>query len=316
MFAFTEMFFDCLISFCLDTLGIERVQKITQNLEHNSYAHHQNTHHVITLAIVGYLVQDVIWPPPDLLLRNFDVYMAQVDTAGGIVLLRYLRHAGFPVLQWQRAARYGDGLKLKKLLAYSFHIFRSVCHKPVCAQICLIGLLGFCCALPALQTVLLCVVSASMTGRRLMYLDRLLELINKVQGGSMHSSRSASFGHAVDMTSLLRSIIHVQQTFQAAENMNVESDEPVTVSMLVQARILQDLFVQKLGLDLTVHRSENPFWHTGNPVPLDTGDFRSRRPWEWPKAVWLGSSSGKSRATSEGWIPYVRRFVFDHFFPF
>ena len=50
-------------------------------------------------------------------------------------MLRYLKYEGFVILQWQRAARNAEGLKLKKLFAYSHHVFRSVCHKPVCAQV-------------------------------------------------------------------------------------------------------------------------------------------------------------------------------------
>ena len=39
--------------------------------------------------------------------------------AAGTVIVRYLRHAGLPILQWQRAAREGNGLKLKQLFAYT-----------------------------------------------------------------------------------------------------------------------------------------------------------------------------------------------------
>jgi hypothetical protein len=67
-----------------------------------------------------------------------------IESAGGIVLFQYLHYAGFPILQWQCAARDADGVKLKKLFAYSQHyLFRSVAHKPVCVQVSLIALLGF-----------------------------------------------------------------------------------------------------------------------------------------------------------------------------
>ena len=110
-------------------------------------------------------MQDVVEPRPSLLLRSPELYLQQVESATGIVLIKYLQYAGFPILQWQRAAREGDGLKLKKLFAYSHQLFRSVSHKPVCAQISLIALLSFCCALPALQNVLLVTVSLSLLGR-------------------------------------------------------------------------------------------------------------------------------------------------------
>ena len=83
-----------------------------------------------------------------------------------------------------------------------------------------------------------------------------------------------------------------------------------------QARLLQDEYRRVLGTDLTVVSANNPFWHTGNPVPLDGGDFRSRRPGEWWVRVAEGRSAGKGRGRPESWDTYARRFVFEHFFPF
>ena len=131
MFAMNEMFWECLVCWALLIVHITKVFKVTKDLEHNNYAHVQQAHHVITMAIVCYLMQDVVAPRPSLLLRSPELYLQQVESATGIVLVRYLQHAGFPILQWQRAAREGDGLKLKKLFAYSHHLFRSVSHKPV-----------------------------------------------------------------------------------------------------------------------------------------------------------------------------------------
>ena len=288
------------------------------DLEHNAYAHHQAAHHATTLAVIAFLVQDVREPPPALLFRDIDAYIARLESAGGIVMAQYLKHAGIPTLQWQRAARTGDGHKLKILFAYSFHIFRSVCHKTNCTQISLIALLGFCCALPALQSVLLATVSLSLLGRRgsNMYCDRLLELINKLQQGAKRSSSAASFQRAMDLTSLLRSMLHVRHAFQAAEQGAAETDDPVTSSMLVQARLLQNAFLLLLGRDLTQPNSQNPFWHTGNHVTLTVGDFREYMPWLWIERTADGRSAGRRRARAERWDQYVRRFVFDHFFPF
>ena len=318
MFAFTEMFYSCFFCFCLMTMHIERVQRVTMDLEHNSYAHHQAAHHATTIAVVGFLLQDVREPPPALLLRDIDAYLERLEAAGGIVLVQYLKHAGIPTLQWQRAARCGDGAKLKVLFAYSFHIFRSVCHKTNCTQIALIALLGFCCALPALQTVLLATISLSLLGRKgsNMYCDRLVETINKLQQGTKRSSSDASFQRAIDLTSLLRSMLHVRHAFQAAEHGDAETDDPVTASMLVQARVLQDAFLRLLGRDLTQPAPQNPFWHTGNPVTLTVGEFREYRPWEWIERAADGRSAGRGRAKSERWDLYVRRFVFEHFFPY
>ena len=318
MFALNEMFFEALVKRCLEIVGITKVFKITKDLEHNNYAHVQQAHHVITTGIVAYLVQDVQDPPPSLFLRNPELYLQQVECATGIVLVKYLQYAGFPILQWQRAAREGDGLKLKKLFAYSHYAFRSVSHKPVCAQVSLIALLGFCCALPSLQTILMVTVSVSLLGRcgANMYVDRLLEYINKIQQGSKRSAHAASFGRAIDMTTLLRSIMHVRHAFQAAETGATESDDGMKTNQLIMARLLQDYLVKILGRDLTVRRPLNELWHTGNAVPLDTGDFRTRRPWEWIWRVAFGRSAGKWRATNETWLAYASRFVTDKFFKY
>jgi hypothetical protein len=294
------------------------VFKVTKNLEHNNYAHVQQLHHVMTLAIVSYLIQDVVSPRPSLFLRDPELYLQQVDSATGIVLVRYLQYAGFPILQWQRAGRRGDGWKLKKLFAYSFHVFRSVSHKPVCTQVALIALLGFCCALPALQTVLLVTVSLSMLGRMdsNMYVDRVLEYINKIQQGAKRSAHAASFGRALDLTTLLKVIMHVRHAFQAAETGETESDDGFKASWLIMARLLQDELVRLLGRDLTIADPLNRMWHTGHAVPLDTGDFRMRRPWEWIWRVAFGTSAGKWRSRAESWFAFTYRFTKDHLPPF
>ena len=319
MFAITEAFWKCLLYTCYVTvLGLENIREITNNLEHNAYAHHQNGHHVVTIAVVSFLLQDVQYPPPSLLLRDLDLYEEKVNSASAIVLLRYLRHGGFPTLQWQRAAREGNGAKVKKLFAYSFHVCRSVAHKPVCVQILLIGLLGYCCAHPELQTMLHATVSLSLLGRigSNMYMDRLLEYINKIQQGSQRSANAASFGRALDLTSLLRAMLHVRHTFQATELGGADSDDPITPSMLVQARLLQDYFLATLGNDLTKHDANNHFWHTGHAVPLGSGDYRTRQPWIWIERVQAGRSAGKKRARCERWDTHALRFVMDHFFPY
>jgi hypothetical protein len=319
MFLVTEGFWHCLLyTLFIRVLLFENIREVTNNLEHNAYAHHQNAHHAVVLGIVAYILQDVQYPPPKLFLQSLELYSAQVNHATGIVLLMYLRYGGFPIVQWQRSAREGDGMKLKKLFAYSFHACRSLGHKPVCVQILLIGLLGFCCALPALQKVLLATTSLSLLGRlgANIYVDRLLEYINKIQQGTKRSSNAASFAHALDLTTLLGVILHVRHAFQNAELGQSESDSTVTPSMLRQARVVQDYLVTTIGRDLTVFNFNNMAWHTGNAVPVDGGDYRTRTPWLYFARVQTGRSAGKGRARAESWSAYTLRFVYDHFFPF
>lgn len=316
MFAFTETFDACFFRFGLNVLQIERVMPVTNNLEHNAYGHHQCAHHVTTIASVAFLVQDVRQPPPELLLRHgLDVYLSHIHCAGGIVMVEYLRGAGFPTLQWQRAARDTKGGKLRQLFAYSFHVYRSTCHKPVAAQIALIALLGFECTLPSLQAVLMATCSMSMLGRlsASMYADRLLEFINNLQQGKKRNASASSFGHALDLTTLLRTMLHVRHAFEATEHGAMQSDDPITESMLVQARLLQNEYRRLLGIDLTVPNAKNPFFHTGQPVALDGGDYRWYKPWEWIWRTAEGRSAGKGRRV-ERWDRYVRRFVYEHMF--
>ena len=319
MFAVTEgWWLTLLYTLFVVVLKLENIREITHNLEHNAYAHHQQGHHTATLGIVAFLIQDVVQPPPALLLQSLEDYTDQVHHAGGIVILMYLRYGGFPIVQWQRTAREGNGEKLKKLFAYSFHVCRSLAHKPVCVQILLIGLLGFCCALPALQAVLLATTSLSLLGRlgSNIYCDRLLEYINKIQQGTKRSSNAASFARAMDLTSLLRVMLHVRHAFQNAEKGASESDNVVSLSTLRQARIVQDYLVATLGRDLTIHNANNPHWHTGNAVPLDGGDYRQRMPWVYYERVQTARSAGKGKANAEEWQRFTLRFVFDRFFPF
>ena len=143
-----------------------------------------------------------------------------------------------------------------------------------------------------------------------------MEFTNNQQQGTKRHGSASGFAHAMDMTTLLPALMHVRHAFQAAETGAAEGDDPVTESMLVQARLLQNEFKRLLGTDLTINAPDNPFWHTGTAVPLWEGDFRTRRPWEWVWRVAEGRSVGKGRARHERWDMHVRRFVFDHFFPF
>jgi hypothetical protein len=313
------------------------VFEVTKNLEHNAHAHHRTAHHAITLGCTLFLLQDVQDPPPALLLRaGMCAYVEKVHTAGGIVLCEYLRGAGFPALQWQRTARDADPSKPVKLLAYSFHVYRACAHKPVAAQIVLIGLLGFCCALPALQTVLFATFCVSLLARLSanMYTDLLLEFINNLQQGAKRSASAASFGRALDLTTLLPVLLHVRHAFQATELGAAASDDPITPSMLVQARLVQDELCRVLGTDLTVVTNLNPFHRAGGVtvaeilgrasgggrdragVALDGGDARTHRPWIFWGRVAEGRSAGFGRSRIERWQTHVERYIFTQCFPF
>ena len=100
---------------------------------------------------------------------------------------------------------------------------------------------------------------------------------------------------------------------QAVEHVDARG-RTLSLDMLRMARMLQDAFVRTLGRDLTIFDPNNHFWHTGNSVPLYTGDFR--RPWEWYERVQSARTCGKHRSRHETWFAYAERFVHERFFKF
>lgn len=121
-----------LLSRCWILLGKEDVLGPNiKNLEHNSAEHARQGVFAVVAAIWMYLFVHVKSPSPALLRRSPTLYLSHVQNAGGIVLLQFLRHAGCPVMFWQRSARAMDGVMLDKLHALAFH---TVCV-PVCMKL-------------------------------------------------------------------------------------------------------------------------------------------------------------------------------------
>ena len=123
---------------------------------------------------------------------------------------------------------------------------------------------------------------------------------------------------SVDQWDMLRRGGQVSNALEvpSVETGAAQSDDPVTENMLRMARLLQDALVRTVGRDLTVHNPNILTWHTGNAVPLHTGDFRYRRPWEWIWRVMSGRSCGKHRSRHESSHAYSWRFLRERFFRF
>ena len=143
----------CLVCCCCLHLGITKVGPNMKDLEHSNYEHAFTIIRVITVAIYATIVQDVTDPPPQLFLTNPDAYLARVNSGGAVVLLQFLRHVGIPSLQWQRAARSGEGHKLVKLMAIALHSFRCFQYKVGCAQISMLALVSYLCVHDKLAAV-------------------------------------------------------------------------------------------------------------------------------------------------------------------
>ena len=80
--------------------------------------------------------------------------------------------------------------------------------------------------------------------------------------------------------------------------------------VVVFAQVLRDRMVELLGKDATKDSPLNPFWHTGNPVSLTSGDYRERTPWVWMFEVAEGRSLGKGRGGKpKHWQTYVDQYM-------
>lgn len=311
LFALNEGFWLCFCCACAAKLGKEKVYKQMKNLEHDNWKHVVTFFQVLTVACLSFILQDVSDPPPELFLRDHDAYAARVHHAGGKVILAFLKHAGYVLSVWQRAGRSGDGARCRQLLGYSFHVMRSVAHKVGSVHIALIALTGLYCAHPKLQAVLMACSSISLLGRRgrNMFIDRFLETINNLQQKRMSSF--VGFETGLHNTHLLQPMLHVDHAWQDATQGHTPTDDIMTLSMMVEARKLQDWFLELCGTDLTVDDDENPFHHTGNPVSLERGDYRERKPWEWIWRVAAGLVAGKGRSSERplSWSAYVNAFI-------
>jgi len=343
MFSLNQMFWLCFLKACAGHLGREKVYHRMKNLEHDNWKHVCTFFQVVTVAVTAYITQDVTDPPPELFLADPEAYAARVNHAGGIVMLHFLKYVGYPLSVWQRAQRAGDGERVCRLLPYSFHIFRSVAHKVQSVQIVLITLVGLYCAHPKLQFLLMASCSLSVLGRkgRNMFFDRFLEYVHLLQQKRMNSF--TGFDTGLHFSNLLKPMIHIDHAWQAhaprphprpclygraahahaqptlcAPRVHVQAainagrephEEVMTLSMLIEARKLQDWFVTMSGTDLTQDQDENPYWHTGNPTRLDGGDYRERMPWLWVWRTAFGRVAGCCRAYPKAWNTFVHSFL-------
>ena len=66
----TCAFWWCLIWFTTAALSLKKVRPDAKDLEQGNYEHHFTHHRVITVAIYAFLLQDVDYPPPSMLLSN------------------------------------------------------------------------------------------------------------------------------------------------------------------------------------------------------------------------------------------------------
>lgn len=268
---------------------------------------------VVTCGVYCFLISDVRDPPPELFLRNPVAYQTQVHNASAVVLLEFLRHVGIPTLQWQKAARDGNGHTNETLHAHMFHACRVWAFKPNCTMTSLLALISYFCTHVKISAVVHAYSSVSLLGRIGMAMDRLLEYFNLLQQRRMNAF--AGFDNAMHSTDIILPMLHVDHAYTAAMKGAAPGEHPLTQSMIYQIRAVQDLCVQHCGTDLTQHDPMNRFWYTGNAVPLEAGDFRFRKPWLWRERVEAGTSAGAGRDGGQTAERYVRDAFAYHLFP-
>lgn len=293
MFGLNELFWEaCLASFA-KVLEIDNVYERMPNLENNNYQKVLAFHQCVTVAIVTYLLKHVKSPPPELLVTNPIAYLQQVNSAPAVVVLQCLLCLGSPELSYHRAIRGGHGAKIPRILAYAFHVFRTV-HKTQEQQISLIALISYHCIHPALRLFKDSMSSLSLLGRTgaNMAYDRLVEWINLRQ--SERSSSFQSYDGALQFTHRMQPMLHVDAAFSAAAlGHSSDADAGYDPRIQNQVRRLLHMFERDIGTDLTLDSPNNPFWHTGIDVPLETGPTRERRPWSYVWEVARGRLAGR-----------------------
>ena len=296
LFALNEIFWCvCLCSFARE-LRRHNLKKRIPNLENNNYTHILTFLQAVAVAIVVYFTTVVHSPPPALLYANPTAYCQQIHSAGGMVLFRCLQYVGFPVLTYQRSIRSRDGTLLPELHAYAVHLHRTV-HKTQEKVVMVIALLGYYCIHPSLQLLKRTFCAISLLGRlgSCMGFDRLVEYINLRQ--SQRNSSFRAFDSALHYTPHLLPMLHVDAAYTAAvSGAEAGGDAGYDPRMIREVQRLVELFESKLGRDLTIPSSHNPWFHTGNAVRLDAGGAQDYRPWEHIWRVESGQSAGDGLA--------------------
>ena len=314
MFALIELFWKVCACCFGGILQLENVFERMPNLENNAYSHALVFLSSCSLAIVIYFTRHITSPSPDLFYTNPLAYYQLLNSAGGRVLFLFYYYVCSPVLAYQRAIRDREGPMLPKLQAYALHVHRCV-HKPNESKINLIALISFYCIHPALKLFKTVMCGISILGRlsSCMAFDRLIEWINFRQG--QRNSSFQAYDHSLQYTPELQPMMHVDAAYTAATlGKSPEADDGYDRRILNNALRLVERFIQQCGTDLTVASTDNPWWHTGNPVALTANSAREMRPWDYFWAVLRGTAAGKMMAHAQSGHDYVNDHLENHFF--
>lgn len=179
----------------------------------------------------------------------------------------------------------------------------------------MIAVLGFATAHPKLVPLIMHYSCISLLGRIWIAFDRYLEYINLLQ--QKRGTAFRSFDSQLQFSNCLKPLIHCDAAWKTVEGAGTGLDDGIPTFLYNDVSQMRRKLREHLGTDLTLSVLGNKLWHTGNAVPLDGGDYRERKPWEYVKQVWFGNSAGCGRS-SEGrtgrmhWRAWVRDFLDNH----
>ena len=171
--------------------------------------------------------------------------------------------------------------------------------------------MGLTCAHPKIVQVLELYSCVSLLGRIFIPFDRLLEYVNLLQ--QKRGTAFRSFDAQLQFSPYLRPLIHCDAAWKAADGGDSGLDDGIPSFLYNDIAQIRRKLRETLGTDLTLDMPGNALWHTGNAVPLDGGDYRFRKPWEWRDAVADGTSVGFGRGDKRvSWREFVRDFIDNH----
>ena len=166
---------------------------VCQTLDKGEYLLYREFRSEVSVAILQLLILDISFPPPDLLLTNMSAYTKLVQHAGGKVLCKYLRYAGYPGQGWLFAQRASKGAALLELDAFTYHMCRATAHKPNYVSYSAMHIATHVALHPSLRYAIESTMSISPLGKKGSNMgdDRYQEALNKIQeqrdglGGNM-----------------------------------------------------------------------------------------------------------------------------------
>ena len=316
MFGGQESYHDCFTGYFSAKLHKEKVPKLIPDFQNDSYMHTLAHFLELTIGSYSFMVQNVVEPSFDLFLSNPALYETSIENAGGLVMFKFLQNVGTPVLHWLLAGREANGQTCEDLHCLSFHQNRATTHKVNCVMISLLAILSTCATDPTAAAIAKDSCAFSATGKEgsLSFGDRYLEWLNLLQ--DQRDGKFAAFDKALHYTDHLEALMHVEQAWQTAKNGASPLHDPVRQSTLNAAEVVRKELLAKLGTDLTIPNTHNPFWYTGNPVNLAGGAAMRYRPWEYVQNVAAGLAAGKDRVSLEAWDAFLARMIAEQLFPY